>query len=304
MPALASPAARLLVDWLNERWSTSFAIAEEAGETAVASDGEHRLAVYAAPLWEDDAAWDERLRATESRLGEADGPLLLWVPPQAGVPSEEPAASDFVERVRAIAATLEPGARAEVTFPVTVRMVKTRDEGGYASVMGGLSRWWTRITENVQGTYQVDSSDVHRLTHDGDVREQLWETIGRLSHGVELGKGVEFEVEEAWTLQRLRDGEPGYVLAGAPPGSDPTEGIAVRRTVRRRLQAANEALAGVEADLRAVALVGAYEYGELETAGATVKAVDPSLFSRFEVVCVLADGDVRPTFLPRALPWV
>ncbi|MCH8995186.1 MAG: hypothetical protein IH959_09525 [Chloroflexi bacterium] len=56
-------------------------------------------------------------------------------------------------------------------------------------------------------------------------------------------------------------------------------------------------------ELRAVALVGIYEYAELETAGATVKALDPSLFSRLQVVCVLADGGVRPTFLPRSLPW-
>ena len=50
-------------------------------------------------------------------------------------------------------------------------------------------------------------------------------------------------------------------------------------------------------------LIGIYEYAELEGAGATVKALDPSLYNRLEVVCVLADGEVRPTFLPRALPW-
>ena len=37
--------------------------------------------------------------------------------------------------------------------------------------------------------------------------------------------------------------------------------------------------------------------------GATVKAVDPALFTKLEVIAVLADGDVQPTFLPRALPW-
>lgn len=299
---LAPAIARLLLDWMNERFESRFELVEPAGDAFVASDGQYRLALYAAPLWEDDESWQERLRAMESRLGDG-GPFLLWTPPQAEVPADEPAASEFVERVQGAASTLEPGARVEVTFPRKVRMLKQREEGGYATVSGGLSRWWTRITENVQGTYQVDSTAVHRATIDGEAREQLWETIGRLSHGLSVGEAAEFEVDEAWTLQRLRDGEPGYAIAGAPPGADPTEGIAVRRIVRRRLQAANDALAGVEADMHAVALAGAYEYGELETAGATVKAVDPSLFSRFQVICVVADGEVRATFLPRALPW-
>jgi hypothetical protein len=120
-----------------------------------------------------------------------------------------------------------------------------------------------------------------------------------------VGQAADFEVEEAWTLQRLpaSESEIGFAIAGAPPGADPTEGIIVRRMARKRLAAANEALDALDVELSAVGLVGAYEYAELEGAGATVKALDPSLFSRLQVVCILADGDVRPTFLPKALPW-
>lgn len=299
-------STRLLLDWLNQRFETQFKLPEAAGEAFIASDGEHRIGLYAAPLWETEsaAAWEERLRTMEERLAVADGSFLLWVPPGADLPTDEPAATEFVERVRAAAASLAPGARVEVTFPVTVRMAKTREEGGYASVIGGLNRWWTRITENVQGTYQVDSTAVHRLTEDGEARERLWETIGQLSHGIQVGQASDFEVEDAWTLQRLPETETerGFALIGAPPTVDPTEGIAVRRTARRRLAAANEALNSLDVELRAVALVGSYEYAELETAGATVKALAPSLFSRIQVVCILADGGVRPTFLPRSLP--
>ncbi len=73
--------------------------------------------------------------------------------------------------------------------------------------------------------------------------------------------------------------------------------------MRRRLREANEALNALDVELRVVGLIGSYEYGDLETAGSTVKAVDPSLFNRLEVLAILADGDVRPTFLPRSLPW-
>ena len=312
---LARSGARLLVDWLSERFETRFDLAETQGDVFIASDGEHRIGVYVAPLWDESSAWEERLRSMEERLsaGGASGSFALWVPPRADVPADEPNASDFVQRVQEAASALPPGGRTEVTFPVTVKMGKMRDEGGYASVIGGLSRWWTRITENVNGTYHVDSAAVHRLTNDGETREQLWATIGQLSLSIEVGQAVDFQVEEAWTLQRFSDSETarlsspkseaGFALIGAPPSVDPTEGIGVRRAARRRLKEANEALDALEVELRAVGLVGIYEYGELEGAGSTVKALDPGLFSRLPVLCILADGDVRPTFLPKSLPW-
>ena len=300
---LALACARLLLDWLNGRYEASFAVSDASGGAILATDGERRLGLYVAPLWERENApeWEERLRAAEERLG-GDGAYVLWVPPQAGVPVDEPEASAFVQRVQEAAASLDPGARTEVTFPRPVRLAKVREEGGYASVTGGLSRWWTRVTENVQGTFAVDAKAVHRITRDGDAREKLWEHIGLISQGVELGQAAEFEVDEAWTLQRLADGEPGTTLIGAPPEVDPTDGILVRRTARKRLAAANEALAALDAGARAVGLAGVYEFAELETAGATVKALDPSLYSRLQVVSIIADGEVRPTFAPKALP--
>jgi hypothetical protein len=294
--------AHLLLEWLNERFGARFELQEGAGEALTAWDGAHRLGLYVAPLWESDHAWDGRLRATEGLLdgrGVA-GAFLLWVPPQAPLPED----AGFGERVAAAAAALPPGGRTEVSFPVTVRLAKAREEGGYASVAGGLSRWWTRITENVQGTFNVDSRAVHRITRDGEARERLWQRFGEVAAGVSLGETAELEVEEAWTLQRLPEGAPaGFSLIGAPPAVDPSDGILVRRTARKRLAAANEALRGLDVELRVTGLTGCYEYVDVETASGTVKAVDPSLFSRLEVVALLVDGDVRPVFLPRALPW-
>jgi hypothetical protein len=294
--------ALLLLDWLNQRFNASFLLSDSESDPLVATDGERRLGLYVGPLWEDDAAWDERLSSVERRLeGDADGSFVLWVPPRADIPTDEPQATYFVERVGSAAAALAPGERTEVTFPVTIKLAKLRDEGGYASVVGGLSRWWTRVTENVQGTFSVDSKAVHRLTSDGLVREELWSTIGRLSSGISVGQSGEFEIEEAWTLQRLPNGESGVALVGAPPTVDPTDGVLIRRMARKRLGAANDALASLDVELRAVALAGAYEYAEVETASGTLKAIDPSLYARTQVVALLVDGEVKPVFAPASL---
>jgi hypothetical protein len=294
--------ATLLLDWLSQRYETSFALFDADG--LIATDGARRLAVSIAPLWEDDASWDERMRAAEQRLASPDlhGAYLLWVPPRATVSVEEPDISYFTQRVRRAAEQLAPSQRVEVKFPVTIKLAKLREEGGYASVTGGLSRWWTRVTENVQGTFAVDSTALHRLTSDGMAREELWPMIGRLSNGIDVGQSAEFEIDEAWTLQRLPDSAPpGVALVGSPPSVLPDDGILVRRMARKRLAAANEALASLDVDLRAVAFIGAYEYAEVETASGTVKAIDPSLYSRLQVVSLLVDGEAKPIFAPATL---
>ena len=129
-------------------------------------------------------------------------------PPAALVPHEGPDARDFLQRVQAGVSSLPEDARTAVTFPVTLKLVKTREEGGYASVIGGLSRWWTRITENVNGTFHVNSTAIHRLTLDGETRERLWTDIGRLSRGLDRGQAADFDVDDSWTLPRLN--EPDY----------------------------------------------------------------------------------------------
>ena len=298
--------AQLLLGWLNQRYGASFSLdsAPPAGPGALlASDGARPIGLYVAPMWEEDAVWDERLSNMEERLEDiSDGAYLLWVPPKATVPVDEPDASYFVQRVTTTAATLQPSTRTEVAFPVTIKLAKLREEGGYASVVGGLSRWWTRITENVTGTFSVDSNALHRLTLDGAAREELWATIGRLSNGIDVGQSGEFEIEEAWTLQRLPNSDDrGITLVGAPPAVDPNDGVLIRRMARKRLAAANEALGSLDVELRAVGLIGAYQYAEVETASGTLKAIDPGLYARTQVVALLVDGEVKPVFAPAAL---
>ena len=306
---LMTYTAALLVDWFAERSGRPYALDRASdGETPVfvATSDAGTLAVAVAPLWEpeaDPAAEAARL-AMEERLdaGNVRGPYLIWVPPRGAVPAEEPGTSDFAMRAQLACAPLQAGGRTEIDLPVQVQLAKVREEGGYASVVGGLSRFWTSITERVNGTFHVNSLQLHRAPQAEPVRTVLLDRIGELSRGLKVGDAVEFDCAEAWTVQRLRTeplGEQGFAIAQAPPKIDPADGTLMRRIVRKRLKAANEALAAVPADVKGVGLLAIYEYAEHENVGSFVKSLDPGLFAGLQIVAALVDGEVRPVFQPR-----
>jgi hypothetical protein len=303
-------AAALLTYWLAEHTGAPYALASAIeGETPVyvARAGDATAALAVAVLWDAsvNAAAEDARAMMEERLtaGNVRGPYLLWAPPRAAVPGEEPGASDFVMRVQMAAAPMQPGGRNEVDLPVAIQLAKVRDEGGYASVFGGLSRFWTLITERLNGTYHVNSSQLRRAPQDEGVRNALFDRIGEAAKGLTLGDAVEMDAVEAWTVQRLREdplGERGFAIAQAPPNIDPAAGTLMRRLVRKRLKDAAAALAGVDAQVKGIGLVGIYEYAEHENVGSFVKSLDPSLYAGLQVVAAIVDGEVRPIFQPRA----
>jgi hypothetical protein len=307
---IATYAASLLVDWYGGRTGRAYTLVrvDDGGPVPVyaAECPEGRLAVAICTLWEaeSDAAAEEARQAMEERLsaGSVRGPYALWVPPRAAVPTDEPEASGFVQTVQLAAAPMLPGARGEVAFPAPLQMAKMRDEGGYASVIGGLSRWWTLITERVNGTFHVNSTRIRRAPQSAEMRERLFERIGEASKALATGEAAEFEATEAWTLQRLPEDpldQRGFAIAQAPPGVDSSDGTLMRRLVRKRLQEANAALAGIEADIKGVGLLAIYEYAEHENVGSFVKSLDPGLYAKLQLVAAIADGEVRPIFQPR-----
>ncbi|MDP9238120.1 MAG: hypothetical protein M3P30_12125 [Chloroflexota bacterium] len=308
-PKLEAYAVSVLIDWYAGRSGKQYALASAVeGDVPVfvAGGADGRLALAIAPLWEaeSDPAAETSRRAMEERLdaGSVRGSYIVWVPPRAAVPAEEPSASDFVQRVQRVAAPMLPGTRAEVELPVSVQLAKMRDEGGYASVIGGLSRWWTLITERVNGTFHVNSAKLHRAPQSSEIREKLFDQIGEMSRGLNTGDAVEFETVEAWTVQRLREeplGITGFAIAQAPPKIDPADGTLMRRLVRKRLKDAAAALATVEADVKGVGLIAIYEYAEHENVGSFVKSLDPGLFAKLQLVAAITDGEVRPIFQPR-----
>lgn len=240
----------------------------------------------------------------EERLTEGNvrGPYLLWVPPRASVPNAEPAISDFVMRAQMACAPMQPGSRNEIDLPIAIQLAKVRDEGGYASVIGGLSRFWTLITERLNGTYHIDSMQLRRAPQDETVREALFDRIGAAAKALAVGDAGEMDAVEAWTVQRLTAdplGERGFAIAQAPPNIDPADGAVMRRLVRKRLKDASAALADVEAGVKGVGLIGIYEYAEHENIGSFVKSLDPGLYAGLQVVAGIVDGEVRPIFQPR-----
>jgi hypothetical protein len=205
-------------------------------------------------------------------------------------------------RTQIAAAPLLEGARTEIDLPVKVQLAKVREEGGYASVIGGLSRYWTNITDRVQGTVHVNSAEIRRVSQSESAREALFARIGEISPTLELKEPVECETVESWTLQRLTTeplGETGFAIVQPPPRIDPADGSLMRRLVRNRLKAASESLHTVDADSKGVALLAIYEYPEHENVGSFVKSIDPAMYSQLDVVCAVVDGEVRPIFTPR-----
>lgn len=302
-------AAALVTDWLASRTSTPYRLtAARDGDVAmfIAEAGGQTAALAIAALWDasaNAAAEDARV-AMEERLTEGNvrGPYLLWVPPRASVPNAEPAISDFVMRAQMACAPMQPGSRNEIDLPIAIQLAKVRDEGGYASVIGGLSRFWTLITERLNGTYHIDSMQLRRAPQDETVREALFDRIGAAAKALAVGDAGEMDAVEAWTVQRLTAdplGERGFAIAQAPPNIDPADGAVMRRLVRKRLKDASAALADVEAGVKGVGLIGIYEYAEHENIGSFVKSLDPGLYAGLQVVAGIVDGEVRPIFQPR-----
>ena len=306
---LETYAASITIDWFAEKTGRAYTLESSIdGDPAVyvADSAGGRLAIAISKLWEpsSDQPADDARQFMEERLtgGLVRGPFLLWAPPRAAVPTDEPLASDFVQRIQQGAAPLTPGDRGEAELPIAVQMAKTRDEGGYASVIGGLSRWWTMITERVSGTFSVNSSQMRRAPQSALAREKIIDRIGELAKPMNVGDALEFDTVEAWTVQRLTReplGETGFAIAQAPPGIDPADGTLMRRLVRKRLKDANAALDAVDATVKGVGLLAIYDYAEHENVGSFVKSLDPALFAKLNLVAALVDGEVRPIFMPR-----
>jgi hypothetical protein len=214
-----------------------------------------------------------------------------------------------VRRVVLTASKLASGRSGEVRLPVRLALGKVRQEGGHASVTGGLGRHWTEISSRLDGSFYLDSRGLNRFTKDEAERTELYDHIGALSQGIEVGDVVEFEHDDAWSLQRLPRGPAaegmtdGWAITGCPPGFEPQDGGAIRRLLRRRLADATEALSGVRDAARVLVLIGAYDYMDYEIAGSSLRGFDPALAAPFDVIALVSDAEVKSLRLSRALPF-
>jgi hypothetical protein len=305
-------AARLFLAWLNERYHRSFTLSgpfEDVWQAAAEQAG--ALSIVTAELFDAPDGWRRRCDELAARLDESrPGSYLLWQPPGADLPDGEPEESEWVRRVVLAASKLASGRGGEVRLPVRLALGKVRQEGGHASVTGGLGRHWTEISDRLDGSFYLDSRGLNRFTKDEDERTQLYEQIGALSQGLAVGDVVEFEHEDAWSLQRLPRGPAGegltdgWAITGCPPGFEPQDGGVIRRLLRRRLAEATEALSGLRGSGRVLVLIGAYDYMDYEIAGSSLRGFDPALAAPFDAIALVSDAEVKSLRLSRALSFI
>lgn len=265
------------------------------GLTATARLDSHRLAIEVHPLLPPttDATWlGERVELEGAVSDGLAGAYALWVPPGADLPATIEARTDIVTRVREAASGLAPGERSSVAFPITIRLRKTNDEGALVSVAGGLNPHWARLSEGVRGTYDLDSTALHRLPESQEHLESLKETVWERARGLEAGQWAEIPTVDVWTRQRLSVGE-GVAVIGRPPEELSDVGLAVRRNFRRILADAAPRLRDGDAGARALVVIGCYGHIEEEGVSTAMRGYDPSLYAGLDFVCLVADGQVK-----------
>jgi len=292
----------LLLDWLAGERGRRFEI-ERTDEpapgvlAAVATDGSQRLAAEVHPLLEPtrNDAWASNRERLETEIASGlTGGYALWLPPGADLPAGGAEEDELVRLVREVASGSEPGQRADVPLPATVYVKKQQDEGALMSVSGGLNRYWARLSERARGSYDVDSTRIHRLPEPAEHVERLCETIWERAAAIErVGEWVEIETIDAWTLQRLAGAE-GFAIIGRPPEELTDVGLAVRRNLRRLLAEATPRLHESGAEVKALVATGYYSHMEDEGATTAMRGYDPALYAGLGFVCLAADGLVKP----------
>lgn len=291
----ADIALQLFLSWLDQNGGLRWRLAQRSQAVALARGDGCDVAIYVATLIESaDEAWLAARALLQERLTAAvPGSYALWVPPGAPLPTDEVVVGELVERVGTTALRLNPGERSFVAIPTKLYLRKVAAEGNVITVAGGLSQHWARFTERVRGTYDLDSTRLHRLPESDAHLEALLDAIVVQAARLTPGTWVPIDTVDAWTVQRL-EGASGFIVVGLPPGEAAEMGLAVRRNLRRVLSQAGPILRAQEGELRAIVLVGPYARIDQEGASTALRGYDPSLYAGIDFVCLVADGLIKP----------
>jgi len=321
MPDL-SPSHRalleLLASWMSERYFRTFRVAEGGPSPfdAILTQRDRRVGVTLGALWEPETppAGAEELAAAltvdlmTDRAIEAGG-YVVWVPPKAALPVEEPRFSSLQVSLSKGLAGLAPGERREVRIPVTVHLAKIQDDGAYMSVTGGLAPEWTTLSEGIPGAYHLDARSLCRLPEEEAEVAVIVSLVRDKAMLLRPEEVTDVPVHDTWVVTRLPAGAPeGVTVIAAPPGLDPLEGAPVRRMLRRHVQRAVDVreaseAAGAPVDLHALALIGAVAHLKDELATTALRGMNPSAYGNLDLIAIAGDGAMRQVLQPRALPW-
>lgn len=308
-------AAHMVASWMGGRFYRTFRVLGDDAEPApfdlLLAQRDRRVGLTVGVLWDEVPGLPgaEELAAALSSDVEAEsavipGAYAVWVPPRAQLPTEEPAASNLRIVLAGAMRHLAPGDRREARLPATVKLAKLQAEGAYVSVVGGLSPVWLAMSEGVPGSFHLDSRPIHRLPDETAEVDILVSRVRDFAMALEPGELTDIPLHDHWIVSRLPDSAPpGVTVIGSPPDVDPTDGAAIRRRFRAAVQRAVDQKRAGAADLAVLAVVGPFAHLEQETVTASLRGMNPALYTALDLIVVIADGGMRQVLQPRALPW-
>jgi hypothetical protein len=307
-----SAALSMVVAWMGNRFYRTFRTSEDDSLAfdAVLTQRERRIGVTVGCLWEDGVAPDspaaENVAFAELLSSDLDqaGSYVVWLPPGATIPSDEPARSDLRLLLSNGLTGLEPGDHREVRIPITLKLAKIEDDGAYVSVTGGLSSEWTTMSEGIEGAFHLDSRVLHRLPSEAAELEIIVSRVRDRAALLNAEEVTDVNVHDYWLVSRLPDTAPtGVVVIGAPPEVDPRDGAPVRRAFRRQITRAVEQRGSGDCELSVLILVGALAHMEDELVTSALRGMNPATYGALDLIVLVADGSVRQVLQPRSLPW-
>ncbi|MCY3602287.1 MAG: hypothetical protein OXH12_04330 [Chloroflexi bacterium] len=308
-PSDPSEAALLLfLDWFGHRYARSTRVAERSAE----GEPVRSARIQVGRRWELDCTlinsvhgdadlpFEAARAAVEQRLDLEGLPYALWLPRGAELPVGEPGLSQLA--LAANEARPVDGDRLEMRRGVSLYLRRTSFDGSVVTVLGGLAPLWAQFTNRVAGSFQLNASDLHRLPESEEERTELIERVVLAAGQPDVDDSCVIPTDDVWTANRL-SGDRAYVV-GSPVAEGDEASAGLRRSLRKLLREA-QGLSSAPADARALVILAAATELAGEKVSLTLRGMDPTLYSGYDLIAVVADGQVRTVLDSRAgdLPW-
>jgi hypothetical protein len=316
---LRTLAVSMAAEWLGQRFFRTFRPAEgdPAPFDARLRQRDRVAGVTFMTLWDEGTPRPAAVEAMESLVSSDltargdTGAYVLWAPPGADLPADEPARSEFRLLLGRGLAGLAPGQRREMRIPVLLRLARTEPEGAYMMVTGPLSSEWATLSEGVTGVFHLDARDLLRLPDEPAERDIIRTRIRDRAAVLRPQEVTNIEVHDYWVVTRLpADEPPGLTVVSAPrPTSmaDADDGTRVRRGLRRAVKRATEQRAASEAtggvDYGVLVLLDAVQQLDRELVTQALRDMSPASYASVDQIVLVADGLVREILQPRTVPW-
>lgn len=316
---LRTVAVGMTAYWLGQRFFRTFRPFEgdPSPFDARLRQRERVVGLTFATLWDDAEPRAPALAVLEELVGadllarEDHGAYVLWAPPNAELPVDEPQRSEFRLRLGRGLTGLAPGERRELRMPVRLRLAKTESEGAYMMVTGSLSSEWARLSEGVTGVYHLDARDLLRLPDEAAELEIILTSIRDRAALMQTQEVTNVEAHDYWVVSRLSVDEPeGLTIVAAPrPTSmaDADGGTRARRGLRRAVRRATEQRTAAEGageiDFSVLVVLDVVGHLDSELATQALRGMSPAAYGSVDQIVLVADGQVREILQPRSLPW-